>query len=61
MTVGTFQGSPELIISYGELMPGQSITIAISYGNASLGEAITYTPEIFIGVLPESLIKTSTK
>ena len=59
MTVGTYGGSPDLEISYGKLLPGQSITITVVFGGVSLGEKVTYTPEVFIGVLPASLTKSS--
>jgi hypothetical protein len=53
VTQGTYKGSPELMVSFGELLPGQTITISITYGNASLGQAISYTPEVFLGFLPD--------
>ncbi len=58
VTVGTYGGSPDLEISFGKLLPGQSITITVVFGDVSLGEKVTYTPEVFIGVLP-SLTESS--
>jgi hypothetical protein len=52
VTVGSYKGSPDLVINLSQLAPGQSITIAITYGNAALGQLISYTPVIFIGALP---------
>jgi hypothetical protein len=52
VSVGSYQGSPDLIVDIGSLAPGQSIVISVLYGNASLGQLISYTPVVYIGVLP---------